>query len=165
MSAPNQDDLTLDSVREELSQEMLENPYEKFFLLSNPFPVLRQFYGICVDQEAVKGEFTRVLRDFYFDSQSRIMTMLGSTGAGKTNLLRFLEQTLRRWREPGPENRVITDLFTVFVKQPQGSYLKIHRQIISQFGAMFFTEFFSRVRQDKKELSKLAVELSGINPE
>ena len=93
------------------------------------------------------------------------MTMLGSTGAGKTNLLRFLEQTLRSWREPNAEKKAITDLYTVFVEQPQGSYLEIHRQIISQLSAMFFTEFLSVVRQRKVNLSKLPAELSGVNPE
>ena len=165
MSSPNHDDLTLDGLFKEVSKENPKNPYEDFFLLSNPFPTLGQFYGICVDQESVKAEFTRVLRDFYLDSQSKIMTILGSTGAGKTNLLRFLEQTLRSWREPSTEKKAITDLFTVYIEQPQGSYLEIHRQIISQFGAMFFTEFFSAVRQRKINLSKLPAELSGINPE
>ncbi len=164
MSSSNQD-LTLDGLLEEFSQETPENPYEEFFLLSNPFPTLGQFYGICVDQESVKGEFTRVLRDFYLDSQSRIMTMLGSTGAGKTNLLRFLEQTLKSWREPSSEKKAVTDLFTVFVEQPQGSYLEIHRQIISQLGALFFTEFFLAVRRRNINMSKLPAELPGTNPE
>ena len=165
MSSSHQDDLTLDGVRNEFSQEVPKNPYEDFYLLSNPFPTLGQFYGICVDQQQIKVEFTRVLRDFYLDTQTRIMTILGSTGAGKTNILRFLEQTLRSWREPNTEKKAITDLFTVFVEQPQGSYLEIHRQIISQFGAMFFTEFFSAVQQDKINLANLPVELSGTNPE
>ena len=165
MSTPHQDDLTLDGLFKEVSKEKPKNPYEDFFLLSNPFPTLGKFYGICVDQESVKEEFTRVLRNFYLDSQSQIMTILGSTGAGKTNLLKFLEQTLRNWRESGTEQKAITDLFTVFITQPQGSYLEIHRQIISQFGAMFFTEFFSTVRQRKIDLSKLPAQLPGINPE
>ena len=165
MSTSHQDDLTLSGLFTEVSTEKPENPYEDFFLLSNPFPTLGKFYGICVDQELVKSDFTRVLRGFYLDSQSQIMTIRGSTGAGKTNLLRFLEQTLRNWRESGTEQKAITDLFTVFVTRPQGSYLEIHRQIISQFGAMFFTEFFSMVRQHKINLSKLPAELSGINPE
>ena len=165
MSSSHQDDLTLDGVRNEFSQEVPKNPYEDFYLLSNPFPTLGQFYGICVDQQQIKVEFTRVLRDFYLDTQTRIMTILGSTGAGKTNILRFLEQTLRSWREPNTEKKAITDLFTVFIEQPQGSYLEIHRQIISQFGAMFFTEFFSAVQQDKINLANLPVELSGTNPE
>ena len=165
MSSSKQDDFTLDGLLEEFSQEAPENPYEEFFLLSNPFPTLGQFYGICVDQELVKGEFTRVLREFYLDSQSRIMTILGSTGAGKTNLLRFLEQTLKSWREPSSEKKAVTDLFTVFVEQPQGSYLEIHRQVISQLGALFFTEFFLAVRRHNINLSKLPAELSGTNPE
>ena len=166
MSSPNQDDLTLDGMREEFSQEIPKNPYEDFFLLSNPFPTLGgQFYGICVDQESVKGEFTRVLRDFYLDSQLHVMTMLGNTGAGKTNMLRFFERTLRSWREPSSEKKAITDLFTVFVEQPQGSYLEIHRQIISQLGALFFSEFFSEVQRSKINLSKLPAELPGTNPE
>ena len=165
MSTPHQDDLTLDSLFKDVSTEKPKNPHEDFFLLSNPFPTLGQFNGICVDQESVKSEFTRILRGFYLNSQSQIMTIHGNTGAGKTNLLRFLEQTLRSWRESGAERKAITDLFTVFITQPQGSYLEIHRQIISQFGTMFFTEFFSAVRQRKINLSKLPTELSGINPE
>ena len=70
MSSTNQDNLTLDGLRKEFSQEIPENPYEKYFLLSNPFPTLGQFYGICVDQEAVKIRFTQVLRDFYLSSQN-----------------------------------------------------------------------------------------------
>ena len=164
MSSPNQDDFTLDGFFEEVSQEQPENPYEKFCLLSNPFPRVGQFYGICVDQESVKGEFRRILREFYHDSQSQVMTIFGSTGAGKTNLLRFLEQTFRKWREPTAGKKAVTDLFTVFVEQPQGSYLEIHRQIINQLGALLSTEFFSELRQRKINPSKLPDELSGTHP-
>ena len=165
MSSANQDNLTLNGLHKEFSQEIPENPYEKYSLLSNPFPTLGQFYGICVDQESVKSRFTQVLREFYLSSQTQIMTMLGSTGAGKTNLLRFLEQTLKSWREPNAEKKAITDLYTIFVEQPQGSYLEIHRQIISQLSALFFTEFFSAVRKREINLFKLPAQLSGVNPE
>ena len=160
-----QDDSSFEDVREELSQKAPENPYEDFYLLSNPFPSIGEFYGICVDQKEVKGEFKRVLREFNLDVQRQIMMMIGTTGAGKTNLLRFLEQTIRSWQEPNPENKAITDLFTVYVEQTQGNYLEIHRQIISQFAEMFFTKFFSEVRQRKINLSKLSTELPGTNPE
>ena len=165
MSNLNQVDFTLDGLLEEFSKERPKNPYADFSLLSNPFPTLGQFYGICVNQESVKEEFARKLRDFHLDSQSQIMTILGSTGAGKTNLLRSLEQALRRKQEQSTGTKAITDLFTVFVEQPQGSYLEIHRQVISQLSAMFFTEFFSAVRQRKVNLSKLPAELPGTNPE
>ena len=161
-----QDDSILDDgVREELSQEIPENPYADFHLSSNPFPIIGEFCGICVDQEEVKGKFKQELREFNRDARTRIMTMVGSTGAGKTNLLRFLEQKLKSWREPDTENRAITDLFTVYVDRPQGNYLEIHRQIISQLGAMFFTKFFSVIRKEKIDLSKLPAELPGTNPE
>ena len=138
MSNEDQENLNLKELLDELGQDTPRNPYQDYFLLSNPFPTLGQFYGICVNQEPVINEFTRVLRDVYLGSQSRIMTILGSTGAGKTNLLRFLEQTLSSKRDPNTEKKTITDLFTVFVEQPQGSYLEIHRQIISQLGADVF---------------------------
>ncbi len=161
-----QDDSILnDGMREELSQEIPENPYENFFLLSNPFPIIGEFCGICVDQEKVKEKFKQELREFNHNAQTRIMTMIGSTGAGKTNLLRYLEQIFKNWQEPNTKNKAITDLFTVYVDQPQGNYLEIHRQIISQFGAMFFTNFFSVVRQNQINLSKLPAELPGTNPE
>ena len=83
MSSLNQVDFTLDGLLEEFSKERPKNPYADFSLLSNPFPTLGQFYGICVNQESVKEEFARKLRDFHLDSQSQIMTIIGSTGAGK----------------------------------------------------------------------------------
>lgn len=165
MNNSYQDDSILDDVREELSQKIPKNRYEDFYLLSNPFPSVGEFYGVCVDQKEVKGEFTRVLREFNLDTQRQIMMMVGTTGAGKTNLLRFLEQTLKRWQEPNPENKAITDLFTVYVEQTQGNYLEIHRQIVSQFAAMFFTKFFSEVRKNKINLSKLTIDLAGTNPD
>ena len=165
MNRLNQDDLTLNSLFEEVSQGKPKNPYEDFSLLSNPFPTSGQFYGICVDQESVKQEFTRKLREFYRNSESQIMKIVGSTGAGKTNLLRFFEQTLQKWRDPPPPKKAITDLFTVFIEQPQGSYLEIHRQIIRQFRVLFFTEFFLKVKRDRINLSGLSSKLPGINPE
>ena len=165
MNNSYQDDSILDGIRDELSQKIPENPYANFCLISNPFPIIGEFCGICVDQEEVKVKFKQELLEFNHNSQTRIMTIIGSTGAGKTNLLRFLEQTLKSWREPNTENKAITDLFTAYVDQPQGNYLEIHRQIISQFAAMFFTKFFSEVRQRKINLSKLPTKLPGTNPE
>ena len=167
MSSPNQDDLTLDDLLEKFSQAMGDNPYEEFFLLSNPFPTLEQFCDFCVNQESVQGKFTQALRDFYRDSRLRIITIIGSPGAGKTHLLRYLEQTIKQWRQPRPntEQRSITDLFTIFVQHPQRGYLEIHRQIISQLGAMFFAEFFIAVKHGKINLLNLPDELSRISPE
>ena len=160
------DDLTLDDLRNEIGKGQPGNPYVDFSLLSNPFPDVGQFIsGICVNQDEIKREFVRTLREFYQDERSRRMIILGNTGAGKTNLLRFFEQELREWHEPSPGKQAITNLFTIFVDQPQGGYFEIHRQIIDQLGAMFFTEFFEVVQRGKISLTKLPAELSGISPE
>ena len=82
----------------------------------------------------------------------------------KLILLRFFEQTLQKWRDPPPPKKAITDLFTVFIEQPQGSYLEIHRQIIRQFRVLFFTEFFLKVKRDRINLSGLSSKLPGIKP-
>ena len=55
MNSPNQEDFNYEELFQDVNQEQPENPYEKFCLLSNPFPTVGQFYGICVDQESVKG--------------------------------------------------------------------------------------------------------------
>ena len=160
------DDLTLDDLRKEFGKGQPKNPYVDFFLLSNPFPDIGQFIsGICVNQDQIKREFVRTLREFYQDEQSRRMMILGSTGAGKTNLLRFFEQELAEWHQPSPGEQAITDLFTIFIDQPQGGYFEIHRQIISQLGARFFREFFEAVQRGKVNLAKLSTELPGISPE
>ena len=165
MNSIYSDDLTLDTLREELSEEQPRSPYLDFFLLSNPFPVAGQFSGICVNQDEVKREFARTLREFYLDGQARRMTIVGRTGAGKTNLLRFFEQRFREWREPLPGRPAITDLFTIFVREPQGGYFETHRQIVSQLGALFYTEFFGAIHSGRIDLATLPVELPGISPE
>ena len=159
-------ELTLDNLRKEIGKGQPRNPYADFLLLSNPFPDVGQFIpGICVNQDNIKREFVRTLREFYQDEQSRRMTILGSTGAGKTNLLKFFGQELREWHEPSPGKQAITNLFTIFVDQPQGGYFEIHRQIISQLGARFFMEFFEAVQRRAVNLAKLPTELPGISPE
>jgi Cdc6-like AAA superfamily ATPase len=167
MSSNNEkDDLTLAALFEEVSEKQPKSPYEDFFLPSNPFPAVGQFIpGICVDQDEIKQEFARTLREFYVDERARRMTIVGSTGAGKTNLLRFFQQQLEKWREPQPGRRPITDLFTLFIHQPQGSYFEIHRQFISQLGALFYTKFFEAVQSGKVDLATLPAELPGLSPE
>lgn len=159
-------DLTLDDLRNKIGKGQPGNPWVNFSLLSNPFPDVGQFIpGICVNQDKIKREFVRTLLEFYQDERSRRMIILGSTGAGKSNLLRFFEQELREWHEPSPGKQTITDLFTFFVDQPQGGYFEIHRKIISELGAMFFTRFFESVQCGKVSLAKLSTEISGISPE
>lgn len=165
MKSLTQTDQMLDNLPEEIGEEKSINLYKNFSLLSNPFPTSGQFYGICVNQEPIKREFIRKFREFYRNSESQIMNIIGSTGAGKTNLLKFLEEQVQKWRDPDPKKKAITDLFTIFIERPQGSYLEIHRQIIRQFCAMFSTEFFSKVHRNQIDLSKLHDELPGTNPE
>ncbi len=160
------DDLTLDDLRKEIGKGQPKNPYVNFFLLSNPFPDVGQFIpSICVNQDEIKREFVRTLREFYQDEQSRRLMILGSTGAGKTNLLKFFKQELEEWHQPAPGKQAITDLFTIFVDQPQGGYFEVHRKIISELATMFFTRFFEAVQCGKVSLTKLPTEISGISPE
>jgi Cdc6-like AAA superfamily ATPase len=160
------DDLTLDMLFEEVSKTQPKSPYEDFALPFNPFPAVGQFIpGICVNQDKIKREFARTLRESYLDGRGSRMTILGNTGAGKTNLLRFFEQQMREAREPHPGRSAIADLFSIFVREPQGSYFEIHRQIVSQLGALFYTAFFEAVLNNKVNLTTLPAELSGISPE
>ncbi len=164
----NNDDLTLDSLFEEISQKQPQSPYQKYYFLSNPFPAGGQanpFPGICIDQDNIKREFARTLRELYLDGQSKRMAILGSTGAGKTNLLRFFEQQIRAQRESQIDRSPITDLFTIYIQQPQGGYPEIHRQIISQMSALFFSLFFEAIQNDKINLDQLPALLPGISPE
>lgn len=147
-----------DTLFEEFTQGKLENPYEELFLLSNPFPGEGQFVpGICVDQDNVKEEFRRKLREFRLNDRSVRMTVVGRTGAGKTTLLRFFEERLSDWRN--------IKFFTIFVQMSKSGYLDVHPQIVSQLGALFYIKFFDAVRQKQIDLTSLPADLSGISPE
>jgi len=158
MSDAHSDQVTFKAFFEKISKDQPESPYEKFMLLSNPFPAAGQFIAdICVDQEEVKFEFLRKLQDFYTDGRSTRVRITGETGAGKTNILRFFEKQIRE----APVN----DLFSVFIQEPQGSYLQVHRQLVSQIGALFYTRFFEVMRSGSVKFTDLKTELAGLNPE
>jgi energy-coupling factor transporter ATP-binding protein EcfA2 len=160
------EDLTLEGLRHELSEQQPNNPYETFFLLRNPFPAAGQLMAdICVDQDTVKSSFARALREFYLDGKTKRVVILGRTGAGKTTLLRFFERKIHEWRSPSPGTRAIADLFSIYIREPKGGYFEIHRQVVSQLGALFYTRFFEAVHERKIDLHRLPTELTGINPD
>jgi hypothetical protein len=166
MSSSAENDFTLDSLLAEFGKQQPVSPYAGFSLPFNPFPAAGQFIpGICVNQERIKQELVRTLREFYADGRARRMIITGRTGAGKTNLLRFFEQQFREWREPHADRPTITDLYSIFVREPHGSYMEVQRQIVSQVGALFFTEFYEAVRGGKIDLASLPADLPGTSPE
>lgn len=166
MTHQDKDDFLLNDIFNALNDNRNENPYHEFGLLSNPFPSSGQsnpFPGICVDQDRVKEAFRRNLREIINDSSqpSRRLTLVGSTGAGKTNLLRYFEQQILWQQREQPTSGV----FSVFIQQPQGGYFEIHRQIVSQVTALFFTPLLEAIRNGQIELDTLPRDLTGISPE
>ncbi len=166
MTPPIQDDL--DTVFKKLSagEDQLTNLYNDFFLLANPFPGVGQFIpGISIGQEKIKQEFARQLEELYTDRRSRRMVITGQTGAGKTNVLRDFERRILNARAPRSESPGLQSLHYAFLNQPQSSYIEIHRQLISQLGALFYNDLYEAERQHKVDFSRLAADLPGLNPE
>jgi hypothetical protein len=147
----------LDIVLQRLSsgESQVPNPYQNFSLVVNPFPSYGQFIeGVSVGQEQIKQEFARLLQELYRDQHSRRMVITGTTGAGKTNLLRDFEARIKGVRLP-----------YVFINQPQSGYLEIHRQMISQLGALFYHGLYDAEFEDKVDFKRLPAEIAGLNPE
>ena len=119
------------------------NPYEKYFLLENPFPGRGETPGrggtssdVCTDQDELKKEFVYSLQNF--SSDAKRLRINGGSGAGKTNILRYFEKLTNEARR----KKRIKNLYPIYVSAPGEIYYDIHGQIIDRLSELFLGDLF-----------------------
>ena len=126
------------------------NPYEKHYLLKNPFPKRGDTtFFVCTDQEEIKGEFISTLGNF--SSEAKRIRINGTNGAGKTNILRYFELLTNEAREVGH----INSIYPVYVRDPGESYFEIHRQIVENLAALFLESLLETLISKSSNLENL----------
>ena len=113
------------------------NPYEKHFLLRNPFPGHGEGetgFDVCTDQDEIKRAFVYILRDFSADVKR--LRINGRTGAGKTNILEYF----KRLTDEARQNKLIKNLHPIYISAPRDSYSDIHGQIVDKLTGLFLSD-------------------------
>ena len=136
-------------------REPVDNPYERYFLLRNPFPGRGETDSdVCTDQDAIKGRFVSILQDF--SSTAKRLRINGKSGAGKTNILRYFE----RLTDEARRSRHIGSLHPIYISNPGESYFDIHGQIVDRLSELFLGDLL-RILQSvpRKKIAELSAEI------
>ena len=142
----------LNSLFGDESQEL--KPYEKYFLLENPFPGHGETSSdVCTDQDELKKEFVYRLKNFSTDAKR--LRINGESGAGKTNILRYFE----RLTDEARRNRRIKNLYPIYVFAPGESYYDIHGQIIDKLSELFLGDLFEQLKSNPKKIDTLSEDI------
>ncbi len=145
------------TIRNDLSlfeQALEPNPYEKYYLLENPFPGYGETdFDVCADQETTKREFVDILKEF--SSEAKRLRINGKNGAGKTNILRYFEKLTNEARRSG----LVKNLHPIYVQAPGESYFDIHGQIVDKLSEFFLGDMLAILKQTPKKIDTLSSEI------
>ena len=134
------------------------NPYEKHFLLENPFPGYGEIEsGVCTDQKTLKKQFVSVLQNFSTDAKR--LCINGKNGAGKTNILRYFE----RLTDEARGSKRIDNFQPIYVSTPEESYFYIHAQIIDKLAGLFLSDLIGRLQSNPSLTDSLSAKFKTTN--
>ena len=118
------------------------NPYEKHFLLKNPFPGAGETrFDVCTDQDEIKKEFIYRLQNFSEDAKR--LRINGENGAGKTNILRYFEGLTDEARR----SKLIGNFYPIYVYAPGENYFDIHSQIVDKLAGHFLNHLVTELQK------------------
>ena len=130
------------------------NPYEKHFLLENPFPGPGEtLFEVCSDQEDIKQTFFDILKNFPPDTKR--LRIDGKNGAGKTNILRYFEKLTDEARR----SKFIKNLHPIYISDPGESYWNIHGQIVDKLVEAFLNDFVRTLQSNTTQIERLSSEV------
>ena len=132
----------------------VDNPYEEYFLLENPFPGYGETgFDVCSDQGEIKEKFVTILQDF--SSSAKRLRINGESGAGKTNILRYFE----RLTDEARQSRYIGNLHPIYISNPGESYLDIHEQIVDRLSELFLGDLLTVLQTTPGKIRELSEDI------
>lgn len=130
------------------------NPYEKFFLLRNPFPGYGEtVFDVCTNQEVIKRDFAHILQNFSLEVKR--LRINGENGAGKTNILRYFE----RLTDEARRIKRIKNFHPIYVYAPGESYFDIHGQIIDKLAESFLGDLLNTLQSNSNQIDTLSLKV------
>lgn len=132
------------------------NPYERFFLLENPFPGHGDTRAdVCTNQQQIKRAFVDILRNF--GPEAKRLRINGESGAGKTNILRYFERLTEEARLRG----FIGAIYPIYVFAPGDNYFAIHEQIVERLSELFLGDLVIALRTTPGLKDTLSAEIKS----
>ena len=136
--------------------ESVDNPYERYSLLENPFPGYGETgFDVCSDQGEIKEKFVTILQDF--SATAKRLRINGASGAGKTNILRYFE----RLTDEARQSRYIGSLHPIYISNPGESYLDIHGQIVDRLSELFLGDLLTILQTTPRKIKELSEEIQS----
>ena len=130
------------------------NPYEKEFLLENPFPGHGETgFDVCTDQDEIKKAFAYTLKNF--STEAKRLRINGKNGAGKTNILCYFE----RLTDEARGSKLIGNLRPIYIYVPGESYFDIHGQIIDKLAGFFLSDLVRTLKSEPDLIDTLSSEV------
>jgi len=127
------------------------NPYEKHFLLENPFPGHGETgFDVCTDQRKIKEAFAYTLRNF--STEAKRLRINGKNGAGKTNILCYFERLTDKARE----SQLIRNLRPIYIYAPGAGYFDIHGEIVDKLTGFFLSHLVKTLKSKPDLISTLS---------
>ena len=134
------------------------NPYERHFLLENPFPGHGETgFDVCTDQDDIKKKFVSPLRNFSLDAKR--LRIDGKNGAGKTNILQYFERLTDEARRSG----LIKNLYPIYVYAPGEGYFDIHGQIVDKLAGFFLNDLVRTLKSDSDQINMLSSQVKSAS--
>ncbi|MDJ0619148.1 MAG: hypothetical protein QNJ63_20805 [Calothrix sp. MO_192.B10] len=122
------ENLFTDEVAVNAPEEQQKLLYEKFGVLSNPFPSAGQTSGHPHMSTEADQKVDTAVKTFYSDRKSHVISITASQGIGKTNLLNAYEVALREKLSP-------LGFFVIrYVADPEPSFDPLIRSIFENLG-------------------------------
>lgn len=132
------------------------NPYERHFLLKNPFPGHGELDSdVCTDQDEIKRKFVHTLQNF--SSDTKRLRINGENGAGKTNILQYFE----RLTDEARRSKLIKNLHPIYINTPEESYFKIHEQIVNKLAGLFLSDLIVKLHSNSSPIDTPSSEIKS----
>ena len=127
----------------ELDQDPGRELYERFGILSNPFPASNQTTGNPRRPSAEDEEAEDRVLAFFRDDRSQVVVVEGTQGVGKTNFLNHFEMEVRRALE-GREGYYVVR----YLADPEESFDGTTRRLAEELGKEHLDDLAERLAID-----------------
>ena len=143
------ENLFTDEATSNAREEQPKLIYQKFGVLSNPFPSAGQTSGHPHMSTEADQQVDAAVKTFYSDRKSHVISITASQGIGKTNLLNAYENALRE--------KLSSDGFFVirYVPDPEPFFDPLIRSIFENLGEDYLRRSIQALAKKKEEIDDI----------
>ena len=133
----------------EMNHDSEHELYERFGILSNPFPASHQTagnprYPLMADEEAADRVVT-----FFRDDTSQVVVIDGTQGVGKTNFLNHFEEEVRDALQDRSGYYVVR-----YLADPEESFDGTTRRLVEELGKEHLDDLVRQLKEDQSYIEE-----------